>query len=646
MAHRKEQKVREIIQNLREKSIIELEGKLRKDAISLLSQDNDFLFELKGTYGQYLRIGKIDIHLKYIFDENKQFVSINTDVLKTENKKKWELRDGFKRYLIEDKGKRLSVYWKKFDVSLLGVLDYRVYGRLKEQSRQLYFIFIDVQNSTLKPKIGEYLNERKIMSFNLGSDMDIVAILLSSRVGVEQFKDDLFKNFGKKIDFHVYRALTPLYLDHKRIPPVEPDISGIDINTITLSKIQKDYSDPSLKNEYDSLRGERVLIGHSVLYDFRRLGESRDFALLFDVDKSQEPLFNQYDEVKKHIIDLCELYYELPWGAAGKDYTSFYSKARYIAYLEFTYPEEKANWEKMVGTIFKDSNVFYFPVNDIYFPGPYGVSDVEFDMRCNSYWRKDEVYIYIGNGIRNGFELPDRKVGLSLDSVNGNGIILGETQMGKSTAMRKMISGFLREKLTIHIVNPTQDTIDELKNTYLDKVVIHELYDLKECAKGFDDFHGGIHIFSLNSKKKTKTDEVKNIIEAIEVMPLLSLKAGKTKLRQIKHILFIDETHDFFVGAESKYSKEMFANILVKLSHRGMAMYIITQELSHLQIDKKKSLANLLQNRIIYRMGKDEAKAAAMLLAKDGIDSLYRLENEIPTLQPKIAFVKFGGGPQ
>lgn len=85
----------------------------------------------------------------------------------------------------------------------------------------------------------------------------------------------------------------------------------------------------------------------------------------------------------------------------------------------------------------------------------------------------------------------------------------------------------------------------------------------------------------------------------------------------------------------------MFADILVKLSHYGIAMYIITQELSHLRCDKKKSLVTLLQNRIIYRIDKAETKDATILLAKEGIDSLYRLENEIPNLEPMHAFVSF-----
>jgi hypothetical protein len=643
----KEQRIREIINSLRETPIFELKGPLKRDTISLLSAENEKLFNLRLDYSKYLKDGRIDEFLKKAFDEKNESLSTNAHVLKIDNKK-WEIKDGINQYVIEDTGTQLEISYKKFDASLLGVLDYRAYYNLEEkQLRELNFVFIDIKNATLKADICRYLYEKKIMSFNLASDMDILSIILSSRDSLNQFKKDIIEKYGTDLEIHVYRALKPLYLEKIKVGKGSPDISDLNLDTFILSKIQRDYSDQTLTDIYRSLLAGKVLIGHGVLYDFIRLGEMRDFALLFNINEVNESLFYKFSEFSTHIIDLYKLDYDTPpgRGAEESDYTSFYSTADYLAFLEFSSPDQRFIWEKMLGTIFHGSNAFFFPISTPIFSGPYGASDVEFNIRCNSYSREDGSVIYIGNAVRNGLESSDKKVGLELNSVNGNGVILGESQTGKSTTMIKLIEGFIGKKLTVHLVNPTKDTIEKLQKVFGDKVVLNSVSDLKKCENGFNDFHNKINIFSIDNKEKSY--EADDIIKAIKAMPLLtpiskSKKTGEIETnRQINHVLMIDEAHDFFIGGKSGENLKQFADILEKISHYGIALYLITQKLSHLQIDRKKSLVTFLQNRIIHQMLATEAEEVAKLLAKDGIDSMYRLDNVIPNLQQGHVFISF-----
>jgi len=386
--------------------------------------------------------------------------------------------------------------YQDLDVHLYGVIDYRVF--MKEVGKELHFIFFDVKNASVKQNISDYLIQKKITSYNLAGDMDIVINILSTRQGVEMLKKDIAQKYSiANIEFHTYVALRPLILEKKIQRDRGPDTSLLNMNPNIISRIQANYADESLKDEYNTLIREKVLVGHSVLYDFTELQQLRDFALIFNIHKTNESQFFKYKEISEHIIDLYGVDYIRPIGSGAEtDYTSFYCGAEYLAHLEFSNSKERSTWEKMIGTVFQDSNVFFFPISNFTYQGPYGTIDIEFDERCNKYSNGDTCYI--GNPVRNG-DPVEANVGLGSYCINKNGFILGQPRVGKTTTALRLLECFINKKLTIYMINPTLDLVNIIKKDYGNSIKEHNIIELQDLKNGFMDFNNGIHIFYVSS---------------------------------------------------------------------------------------------------------------------------------------------------
>lgn len=538
--------------------------------------------------------------------------------------------------------------YKELCVRLYGVMDYRAYYTLaEEQRRELNFSFIDVKNATIKKKVKEFLIEKKITSFDLAGDMDIVVNILSAPDGVEKFKDELVKKFSTaNFEFHTYVALRPLFIERYHPREAAPVISELDISSNIISQIQANYAEESLRKAYDKLLQERVLIGHSVIYDFFDLHQFRDFALIFNIQKSNESQFFKIREISEHIIDLYAIDYIRPIGyGAEEDYTTFYRGAQYLAILEFSNPKERSTWEKMVGTIFSDSNVFFFPINNSIFSGPYGTTDLEFDNRCKQY--SQGTILPLGNPC-NGETIDSIKVGLNIHSINKNGFILGQPRVGKTTTALRLLESFIRQKLTVHLINPTLDLVDIVKKENEgDKITEHKISELQHSKEGFKDFMDGIHIFYFEDNQ-SDNERSEFILKAIDRTPEVKSvefeDIGK-KDNPISCILIIDEAHDLLAGTSSKQIIHKFANQLQKLSHHGIAMYIVTQQISHLR-NAGESIIPVLENRIFHLMTNGEANEAKSLLLPHEImeDSVYnKIAEEITKLPPGRIFCSFIG---
>jgi hypothetical protein len=570
----------------------------------------------------------------------------------SEDRVKTLIKDLKKKNYFDIKGKKRKDIdillkdqnYKDYNLLLHGIIDYRVYYKLKtEQIKELFFIFIDVKNATTKIKICEYLKSRNLMSYNLASDMDILVTMLTASDNIQEFWDDIRKKFGKTIEFHTFRAKRPICLERKKIRDIAPYISDIELNSFLLSKIQMNYADNDLKDLYKKLKDEKILVGHSIIYNFAKLNEVRDFALFFNINKSIEKQFLQMPEIFENIIDLCEVEYKhMPGGGAEKDYTSFYAGAQYLGLLEFSSPMERDTWEKMVGTIFADSNVFFFPISSIVFPGPYGISDLEFGKRCDDY--SCENIIPFGTVVYDGITINEEEVGLINSSLNNNGLILGQPKTGKTTPVLLMISHLIKKGLTVHLLNLTKDDIHKFNKKFENKTNIHNIRDLEKSSNGFSSFKKGfVHLYSLNEHKISDLECSNIILNAIKKTPSVISNGNNNikKSRILNHVIIIDEAHDIFAGPSNKQIINDFSRILQKLSHYGIALYIVTQKLSHLKINNKESLIPSLKNRIIYRVDKEEASDASELLSEDGVDSIYVFEKEIPSLDNYNAFVRF-----
>jgi len=127
-----------------------------------------------------------------------------------------------------------------------------------------------------------------------------------------------------------------------------------------------------------------------------------------------------------------------------------------------------------------------------------------------------------------------------------------------------------------------------------------------------------------------------------EVKPVVQ-ESTKKKDNPVKCILFIDEAHELFAGRSSEQVIHDFTNKLQKISHHGIAIYIVTQQISHLKSNGE-SLIPVLENRIFHQINDGETEEAKKLLLGNDLkeDSVYtKIEDEISKLPKGRTFIRF-----